>query len=214
MEIDTDIGTAPDETGRYNLIFSGLTNGSSIWFEHAEERLTAYKAFQRWAARTGSKLTAMSRQVGPTDKRGKGYRIYFNAPVIAIKPVVLSTIRKNTSRDGQPLRDYILNLTGLPTEEDVVAAVMSVEPPPQTISEAGTACRLLWKGETPKQIEYCLQRYGKTLAEIVEDKRAEALKRDQDFAEKKLAEAERLERAKREEAEAMAELERELGERG
>lgn len=214
MDIESNVARKTEKKlSRFD--FSQISHGSSVWFANRSEVESLRRAFGTWKLETKAAFKVESEAVGHGDPKGRGYRAFFYAEKRPIKPVVLSTIRKNTMRDGPAniLRDYVLTFTGLHAEEDVVEAVMSVEPPPQTISEASTACRLLWTGETPRQLEYCLQTYGRTLKEIRAEKQAESLARENEFAERKAAEARRLAEIKREEAAAMAELERELGER-
>lgn len=211
MDFDADV---QDNGSSRKYDFSTVKGGVSLWVETHADRVGAMKAFEAWKEKSGSRLVAVSRRVGAEDKRGAGYRVFFKAPDIDAKPIVASTVRKNTERAGYPLREYILTFTGLHTDDDVLAAVMSVEPPPMTISEASNACRLLWKGETPKQIEYCLQRYGRTFSEIAADKRKEEEEREHANAERQAANVIRLEDIKRQEARALAELERELEKEG
>lgn len=209
MQFDDDVDDAR-RSKKYD--FANLKGGVSLWVETHADRVGVMKAFEAWKNREGSRLEATSRKVDKTDKRGPGYRVFFNAREDAARPIVASTVRKNTGREGHPFREFILNFTGLHTDEDVLEAVMSVDPQPKTISQTANSCLLLWKGETPKQIEYCLQRYGRTFEEIEAEKRKEAERINREYAEKQAGKATRLEEIKRQEAEAMAALARELGE--
>lgn len=207
---DNDVKKA-DNTPRID--FSQAKDGSSYWVQTHAQRVSVVDMFSRWKEKSGSNLTVTSGKVGTDDKHGAGYRVFFHGGeqlTAPVKATVLATIRKNTTREGNPLREYILTFTGLVTDDDVIDAVMSINPPPQTITEASSACRLLWTGETPRQIEHCLQNYGKTFKKIKEEKQEENLRRDEELANRKADEARRLEQAKREEAEALRKVEREI----
>ena len=181
MDFDNDVSESEISRGKYD--FSKATAGSSLWVETSEERINITRAFARWTEKNTTNLAAFSRKVGPSDKRGEGYRVFFKADKVALRPLVIAKLPSFDSGLDE-LQTWTLNRTGLFTNEDVIAAATSCDQVPATIAEATATRKMMFAGATPFQLDYSVRTYGKPL----EDQRAEA---DQ---ERKRQDAEQYER--------------------
>lgn len=168
---------APPREDRPEYDFTGAAPGTSIWVETNNQRIALYSAFNRWKEATGSKIAGKTMRVGASDPRGEGYRLVFSSPVIQLRPMVLARLPRFEGLNFMQV--HRLNWTGLQTNEDVIAAAMSCEPIPTTVTEANAIARLIWAGNTPKQIEHCLKTHGETLAQT----QANNTKRERERAE-------------------------------
>jgi len=154
---------SPSTAARTAYDFSSARAGASMWVETAAQRIALYQAFQRWTDTTGSNLAGKTVKVGDDDPRGEGYRLVFTSKKVSLKPVVLSRLPKWENLVFT--QEHILKSTGLLTNEDILDAAMSCTPIPTTVTEANAISRLIWAGNTPKQIDYCIERYGMTWRE-------------------------------------------------
>ena len=211
MKVDNNISRSKSHANaKYD--FSDVVAGSSVWVKGNTERVSLMDAFKRWSARNETRLVAVSQAVDSSDPRGAGIRVFFEERKEALKPTVLSRLTAwYANLDEIP--EQRLAMTGLFSVDDVLTAASTADRTPATISEANDFIRELVAGKTAFQIEYSMRVHGKTFADTLEDHRRARQARDQGLDDKRADQAARLAQAKREEAAAMAELERELGER-
>lgn len=165
MEFDSGIEESSAERSKFD--FSGVRDGASLWAASHTERVNIMTAFARWKERMGSGFSATSSKVSAKDPRGAGYRIWFKAEATAIRPVVAAKLPKIESLDEFQINRLLYS--GIETNEDVVAAVMSTGSMPATVTEAIAMRKVLFALKTPFQIESMARRGVRTPEQIEAD---------------------------------------------
>lgn len=148
MQIDYGLGD-PAAEERTTYPFEQLRDGASIWVSTHSQRVTLMKAFNRWKARNGSTLSASSKVVGRHDPNGYGFRVFFKADITPMPPHILArAIRLDALIESDRWR---VNWSGLETQDDIIAAILSTGRTPKTISEINAANVLVMTMATPLQ---------------------------------------------------------------
>ncbi len=172
MSID-DFSPKEAEAARYD--FTDAKAGRSMWVATNEERIALYQAFKRWVAKSPARIAGKTVRVGDDDPRGAGFRLVFTAVEQPLKPAVIA--RLPSVAKAVMGQEFILRATGLFSDEDIMAAVMSCETTPTTVTEANMIAKRIWAGTTPFQVEYCTGVYGCTWREHQEQSRAREMAR-------------------------------------
>jgi hypothetical protein len=203
MSMDFD-DFAPGKSKRKTYDFTQARAGRSLWFATNTERNSAYQAFSRWKNRTGSTLVAKSVTVYDDDPRGAGFRLVFEGDADELRPVVRARLPYFANLDDT--QADILRYTGIFTDADVTKAAMSWERFPQTVSDAKEVRAALFDGKTPLQISYCRSEGKPTIEEYRQSFDRQKRAEDSKAADRRRANDEALEQARREEREALSGL--------
>lgn len=148
MGLEDDVVMEDVERVKYD--FAGVVHGKSQWARTNNERISIMQAFARYEAKAQTGLKATSRAVGMNDPKGDGYRVWFLAEKVEIKPAVASKLPKWDTLDiYQQTR---LRISGVVGDEGIADAVASIGPAPKTITEANEARKLVLTLKTPLQL--------------------------------------------------------------
>ncbi len=179
MELEDHDETSASPALKYP--FDKAQPGKSFWVQTHSERVMAMSAFERWKSATGSPLTARSQRVGKEDRHGPGYRIIFEAGNMDMPRPVLNNLPSFTRGTLTEQQKWLLDYSGVETDDDILAAVASTGMVLQTVADAKAARRVLWALKTPWQIEK-MRQLGRELPDAIrENYRAEEQRKHDDF---------------------------------
>lgn len=165
MEFDRNV-ERKSEKKRSGFDFTVIRSGDSIWFSSRAEIEALRRAFKVWKDATKAPLTIESEAVGHEDPKGSGYRAFFEAEAVTLKPIVMAKLPK--MENLTELQDWRMRYTGVESNEDIIAAILSLgSPPPATVTEANAARRLLFAGKTPLQVERMAEMGHRSFEECV-----------------------------------------------
>jgi hypothetical protein len=137
------------KTGRFE--FASIKPGDSIWYADRSGVEALRRAFKAWKAETGAPMKIASEEVDEDDPKGAGYRVFFEAEAIELRPIVLAKLPRFEMLDE--IMEVRMRYTGIQNGDDIIAAALSAIPSPKTIAEATLLRKMIFTGKTPWQIE-------------------------------------------------------------